>query len=96
MNQWPDYPIVPLEWDDQQRFHPYVTATLAEGFCPKHRLPLRRADGKCLDCGLFWELTSTAGTISTDIAITDIAITDRGYPHFAQTDGITVLVASEL
>lgn len=86
MALWPERPIVPLAWDDEETYHPIVSSTLAEGFCPKHGVMLRTADGHCGRCGLDWELVSSAGTIPVT----------GPYPHFAQTDGKSVIVTRSL
>ncbi len=91
-HRWPDRPIVPDEWTDDSGYHPYVVAAISEGFCPKHTIPLSAADALtaadfCSPCGVSWELTNTAGTISTFGAPP---------PPFAVTEGTVVLVSRYL
>lgn len=86
MSQWPEHPLVPDEWTDESGFHGPVVAAIAEGFCPKHLTPLSPADAFCSSCGDGWELTSSAGTVSTSGA----------WARWAVTDGEIVLVSRHI
>ncbi len=82
----PSQSIIPPEWGDQVKYHPMVVSALSEGYCPVHVSRLA-ADGCCRPCGdVWWELTVSAGT----------APSTGPFPHFAVTDGVTVLVARDL
>lgn len=85
MTQWPDIPLIPFEWDQSDAYQPHANTLISEGHCPKHVRPLSR-DGRCAPCGgVTWELTSSAGTASTEFS--------RPLPPWAVTDGQTVLVS---
>jgi hypothetical protein len=76
MNQWPDRPLVPDEWTDESGFHEQVVAAISEGYCPKHRIALRTADGYCPVCLACYELTSSAGTADASGVWAPWAVTD--------------------
>ena len=86
MSRWPDRPLVPDEWTDDSGYHQQVVSAIAEGFCPKHQIPLESLDAYCPPCDACWELTTYAGTIPTT----------GPWPPWAVTDGSTVLVARDL
>ncbi len=90
--QWPDDPLIPDEWADEEKYHPQVVAALSEGFCPKHMIKLvpagsLSATDYCRPCRASWEFTTSAGTVPT---------TGMWVPRFAVTDGTVVLVSRNL